>query len=188
MTDAFEVPPAEEVRHQSARNRQGREQPLPAEVVERFRTDLDRIARDAYSAYRQALDSGVARETARLLLPVAYYTQWYWKTNLHNLFHFLSLRLDAHAQEEIRLFAAEIAKLARLVAPVAFEAFEEFQLEGLGLGRREQKAIRALLDGQSPPSACEAAGLPLAKEDGTPMVSGEGVEFLEKLERIRTLD
>ena len=185
MTDEFEVPPPEEVRHQSTRSRQGRAEPLPPEVVDRFRTDLDRISKEAYVAYMRALEEGVARETARLLLPVAYYTQWYWKIDLWNLFHFLSLRLDPHAQEEIRLYAAEIAKIARVVCPVAFEAFEDFELRGLPLGRREQVAVRALLDGKPPEAACEIAGLPLRRDDGRPMTSGEGVEFLEKLERLR---
>ncbi len=188
MPEEFEVPEPEEVRHQSGRNRQGRGDPLPAEVVERFRSDLASVATQAYAAYARALDAGVARETARLLLPVAYYTQWYWKVNLHNLFHFLSLRLDAHAQEEIRLYAAEVAKLARVVCPVAFEAFEEFQVEGVALGRRERKAVRLLLEGKSPQEACAGAELPLTREDGRPMTTGEGVEFLEKLERIRTVD
>jgi thymidylate synthase (FAD) len=188
MSDEYEVPPADEVRHQSTRNRQGRGEPLPPEIVDRFRSDLDEVSKQAYAAYTRALEGGVARETARLVLPVAYYTQWYWKINLHNLFHFLSLRLDPHAQEEIRLYAAELARLAQLVAPVAFEAFEEFQIEGLSLGRREQQAIRALLEGKTPPEACAAAGLALTREDGRPLTSGEGVEFLEKLERIRGVD
>jgi thymidylate synthase (FAD) len=187
VPDEYEVPAAEEVRHQSTRNRQGRGAPLPSEVVERFRTDLEGISQTAYAAYSRALEAGVARETARLVLPVAYYTQWYWKVNLHNLFHFLSLRLDPHAQEEIRLYAAEVAKLARVVCPVAFEAFEEFQIEGLTFGRQERKALRALLEGKSATEACALAGLPLQREDGKPMVTGEGVEFLEKLERIRPL-
>ena len=188
VPDEYEVPPAEEVRHQSARNRQGRGDPLPSEVVERFRSDLDRVSKDAYSVYTRALEDGVARETARLVLPVAYYTQWYWKINLWNLFHFLSLRLDPHAQEEIRLYAAELAKIARLVAPVAYEAFEEFTLSGLTLSRREQVAVRALLSGRTPEVACSEAGLPLTREDGKPMTTGEGVEFLEKLARLRPSD
>jgi thymidylate synthase (FAD) len=186
VPDEFEVPPADEVRHQSTRNRQGRGDPLPAEIVDRFRTDLDRVAKDAYSVYTHAIEDGVARETARLVLPVAYYTQWYWKTDLWNLFHFLSLRLDPHAQEEIRLYAAEMAKIVRLVAPIAYEAFEEFTLSGLTLSRREQVAVRALLNGKTPEAACEEAGLALAREDGKPMTSGEGVEFLEKLARLRS--
>jgi thymidylate synthase (FAD) len=188
VPDEFELPPAEEVRHQSTRNRQGRGDPLPPEAVDRFRSDLETVSKEAYAAYARALEAGVARETARLLLPVAYYTQWYWKINLHNLFHFLSLRLDPHSQEEIRLYAAEVAKLAQVVCPVAFEAFEEFQVEGLTLGKRERKAMRALLEGKSPTEACESAGLPLTRDDGKPMSTGEGVEFLEKLERIRVLD
>ena len=186
VPDEFEIPPAEEVRHQSTRNRQGRGDALPTEVVEQFRTDLDHISKEAYSAYTRSLEAGVARETARLLLPVAYYTQWYWKADLWNLFHFLSLRLDPHAQEEIRLYAAEMAKVARLVAPVAYEAFEEFTLSGLSLSRREQVAVRSLLEGKTPEAACAAAGLPLAREDGKPMTSGEGVEFLDKLARLRS--
>jgi len=186
VPDEYEVPPVDEVRHQSTRNRQGRGDPLPADVVEQFRSDLDRVSKDAYAAYTRALEAGVARETARLLLPVAYYTQWYWKTDLWNLFHFLSLRLDPHAQEEIRLYAAEMAKIARLVAPTAYEAFEEFTLSGLTLSRREQVAVRALLAGKTPEVACSEAGLPLTRDDGKPMTSGEGVEFLEKLHRLRT--
>lgn len=186
VPDEYEVPPAEEVRHQSTRNRQGRGEALPEDVVERFRTDLDRISKDAYSAYSRALEEGVARETARLLLPVAYYTQWYWKCDLWNIFHFLSLRLDPHAQEEIRLYAAEMAKIVRLVAPVAYEAFEDFSLASVSLSRGELVAVRALLEGKTPEAACAAAGLPLTREDGKPMTSGEGVEFLEKLARIRS--
>jgi len=188
VPDEYEVPPAEEVRHQSTRNRQGRGGPLPADVVDRFRVDLDRISKDAYAVYTRSLEEGVARETARLLLPVAYYTQWYWKCNLWNLFHFLSLRLDPHAQEEIRLYAAEMARIVRLVTPTAYEAFEDFSLSGLTLSRGERVAIRALLDGKTPEAACVEAGLSLTRVDGKPMTSGEGVEFLEKLTRFRSPD
>lgn len=188
MTDEFEIPAPDEVRHQSSQNRQGRGDPLPTEVVDRFRTDLDRVSKAAYDAYTRALHDGVARETARLLLPVAYYTQWYWKTNLWNLFHFLSLRLDPHAQEEIRLYAAEVASLARAVCPVAFEAFDDFMLTGVALSRREQRAVRALLEGRTPEEACAQAGLELTRADGTPLKSGEGLEFLAKLEALRRLE
>jgi thymidylate synthase (FAD) len=188
VPDEYEVPPADEVRHQSERNRQGRGDPLPPDIVDRFRTELERVSKEAYATYSAALEAGVARETARLVLPVAYYTQWYWKTNLHNLFHFLSLRLDPHAQEEIRLFARAVDQLARVVAPVAFEAFDEFQREGLSLGRRERVAFRLLLDGKTPEAACEGAGLPLFREGGQRMKTGEGVEFLDKLERLRSAE
>lgn len=186
VPDEYELPPGQDVRQQSSRNRQGRGEPLPSGSAENFRADLERISKEAYAAYARALEAGVARETARMLLPVSYYTEWYWKINLHNLFHFLSLRLDPHSQDEIRLYAAEVAKLARLVAPVAFEAFEEFQVDSLELSRRERRAVRELLAGRTPEEACGLAGLPLKREDGRPMTSGEGVEFLQKLDRIRS--
>lgn len=185
VPDEFDLPGPDRVRAQSTRNRQGRGEALPEAAVERFRTELGRIQTEAYAAYQAALEAGVARETARLVLPLSAYTQWYWKVDLWNLFHFLSLRLDPHAQEEIRLFAAEMAALARTVVPVAYDAFEEYQLSGMSLTRREQVAVRALLAGASVPEACAKAELALEKEDGTPMKSGEGVEFLEKLARLR---
>ncbi|HEV2520337.1 MAG TPA: FAD-dependent thymidylate synthase [Thermoplasmata archaeon] len=185
VADEFDLPPLEDIRRQSEVNRQGRSEALPPEVAERFRSDLDRVSREAYRAYQSALSDGVARETARLVLPLAYYTEWYWKVNLWNLFHFLSLRLDPHAQEEIRRYAAAMADVARAVCPVAYEAFEDYALEGLSLSRRERVAVRALLEGADPPSACRTAGLSLTREDGSPRKSGEGVEFVAKLERIR---
>ena len=186
IPDEFDLPPPEDVRRQSGRNRQGRGEPLPADDVDAFRSGLDRISRDAYQVYTKALEAGLARETARLVLPLAYYTEWYWKIDLYNLFHFLSLRLDPHAQEEIRRYAAEMARIGRAVCPVAFEAFDEFTLDALTLSRREQRAVRALLEGATPEVACQQAGLPLTRDDGRPMTSGEGVEFLEKLDRLRS--
>ncbi len=185
VPDEYHLPAPGEVRRQSARNRQGRGEPLDLAVGESFRADLDRISKEAYQAYEKALSQGVARETARMLLPVSYYTQWYWKINLHNLFHFLGLRLDPHAQEEIRQYAAVVASLARTVAPTCYEAFEEFQLLGMRFSARELQAIRALLEGQDTTRACEVAGLALLREDGVPLKTGEGPEFLDKLSRIR---
>jgi thymidylate synthase (FAD) len=184
VPDEFDLPEPEDIRRQSKRNRQGRDEPLPAETAARFRSDLQRVSQEAYHAYRSALEAGVARETARLLLPLAYYTEWYWKIDLWNLLHFLSLRLDPHAQEEIRRYAAIVADITRALCPVAYEAFEEFELEGISLSRRERAAVRALLGGAAPRAACESAGLPLMRDDGKPMTTGEGVEFLEKLEKL----
>jgi thymidylate synthase (FAD) len=185
VPDEFDLPNPEAVRRQSTRSRQGRGEALQAATVEKFRTELERVSREAYAAYGEALEAGVAREIARMVLPLAYYTQWYWKIDLHNLFHFLSLRLDPQTQEETRLYAAEIAKIVRAVCPVAYEAFEDFALGSTSFSRKEQRALAALLNGATPEAACAAADLPLVREDGRPLTSGEGVEFLEKLERLR---
>jgi len=185
VPDEFDLPDRTSIRRQSTRNRQGREEELPTEVSEAFRTDLSRISAEAYAAYTNALNAGVARETARLVLPLATYTEWYWKIDLWNLLHFLDLRLDPHAQEEIRRYAAILATMVKAVTPVAYEAFEDFTLGGLSLTRPEQRAVRAILEGMSPEQACEAAGLSLMKSDGQRRTTGEAVEFLEKLARIR---
>jgi thymidylate synthase (FAD) len=185
VIDEFDLPAPEDVRRQSARNRQGRAERLPGDVADRFRADLERVSHDAYAAYTAALESGVARETARMVLPLAYYTQWYWKIDLWNLLHFLSLRLDAHTQEETRRYAAEFAKAVQAVCPIAYEAFQDFVMGSISLSAKERLAIRSLLSGSTPEQACQAAGLPLVRDDGKPMTTGEGVEFLEKLELIR---
>lgn len=185
VPDEFDLPPLEDIRRQSTRNRQGRAEPLPPEVAQRFRADLEQVSHEAYAAYSAALEAGVARETARMILPLAYYTQWYWKIDLWNLLHFLSLRLDAHSQEEIRVYAAELAKAVQAVCPIAYEAFEDFVLGSVSLSRKEGLAVRSLLAGATPEKACADAGLPLARDYGKPMTTGEGVEFLEKLDRIR---
>ncbi|MCI4318490.1 MAG: FAD-dependent thymidylate synthase, partial [Thermoplasmata archaeon] len=185
VPDEFDLPEPASIRRQSARNRQGRDEALPPETSEAFRSELSRISTEAFTAYAKALDAGVARETARLVLPLSTYTEWYWKIDLYNLMHFLSLRLDAHSQEEIRQYAAILARMVEAVAPVAYEAFEDFTLGGMHLTRPEQRAVRALLGGATPEAACEAAGLPLKKPDGTVRATGEGIEFMAKLERIR---
>lgn len=185
VPDEFHLPEPEDIRAQSQRNRQGRGDALPTPAVTAFRADVERISQDAYRSYEKALEQGVARELARILLPVNLYTQWYWKTDLHNLLHFLSLRLDPHAQEEIRRFAQAMVPSVRAVAPVAYEAFEDFVLHSENLSRRERVAVRHLLDGKTFEEACRGAGLPLTRPDGAPMKSGEGVEFQEKLDRIR---
>ena len=187
VPDEFDLPKPEDVRRQSVRNRQGRDETLPSDVSDAFLDDLRRIQEASYAAYTRALDGGVARETARMLLPLSAYTEWYWKIDLHNLLHFLALRLDPHAQEEIRRYAAVMAEMVRLVTPVAYEAFQDYTLEGLTLSRAEQEAVGQMLGGSDPSAACAAAGLELLKSDGTPRLTGEGPEFLEKLARIRRL-
>src|SRR3982750_4304308 len=81
------------------------------------------------------MNKGVSRELARIALPVSVYTEWYWKIDLHNLFHFLSLRMDPHAQQEIRDYANAMFELIRPIVPIAAEAFLDYHLGGLHLPR-----------------------------------------------------
>jgi thymidylate synthase (FAD) len=182
LPDEYELPRQESVRAQATRNRQGRsDEMLPPETVEEFRTGVKHLSDEAYGFYQRSLTHGVAREIARIVLPVGVYTEWYWKMDLHNLFHFLELRLDEHAQEEMRQYANAIAGIVKQVVPVAYEAFEDYILESETFSRTELTALSAVLKGNSKEDACREAGLPLVREDGTPIRSGEGVEFLEKL-------
>ncbi|HWP34869.1 MAG TPA: FAD-dependent thymidylate synthase [Thermodesulfobacteriota bacterium] len=147
--DEFYLPPLEDIRAQSTRNRQGRAaEPLPEGEARRIRDELEADQRDAYARYRSYLERGVARELARINLPVSLLTSWYWKIDLHNLFHFLKLRLDPHAQHEIRLYAQAIARYVRAVAPVAYEAFEEHVLYAARFSRTELAALRRMLRGE----------------------------------------
>jgi thymidylate synthase (FAD) len=99
-----------------------------------------------YGNYEELIEKGIARELARINLPLSLYTEWYWQIDLHNLFHFLGLRLDQHAQYEIRQYAKVLAQCAQAVAPLAYGAFEEFVLHGARMSRRELKAIRKMLE------------------------------------------
>lgn len=91
---------------------------------------------------------GLARELARMVLPTNYYTQWYWKIDLQNLLHFISLRLDAHAQYEIRVYAEKIAEIVKLWVPYAYEAFEDYRINATQLSSIEKEIIQQLLNGK----------------------------------------
>jgi thymidylate synthase (FAD) len=93
---------------------------------------------------------GIARELARINLPVSFYTQWYWKIDLHNLLRFIALRADPHAQHEIRVYAEALAGLTKLWVPDVYEAFVDYQLEGASLSRMEVEALKRLLRGETP--------------------------------------
>jgi len=99
-----------------------------------------------YALYRELLEHGVAREIARCVLPLTMYTEWYWKIDLHNLFHFLALRMDAHAQLEVRTVGEAMATFVRPHVPYAWEAFRESRLEGTFLTGAETEALRPVDD------------------------------------------
>ena len=104
MPDRFYVPSLDNVRQQSLTNRQGGVEPVDMGTAQEFLDYLERCHQQ-YVEYEKLLEKGVSRELARLGLPVNVYTEWYWKCDLHNLLHFLSLRMDEHAQQEIRDYA-----------------------------------------------------------------------------------
>ncbi len=142
VPDRFYRPSVEAVRAQSSSNRQGGDGLVDAGTAEEFLQLLDR-AEGLYKDYLGLTEKGVAREMARAALPVSVYTEWYWKCDLHNLFHFLSLRMDPHAQYEIRVFADAMYELMKPIVPISCEAFEDYRLGAMHLTKLEVEAIRS---------------------------------------------
>jgi len=160
MRDEFYLPEAREVRRQSVVNKQGRsDDEVPLELQERTLELLQTGQADAYAGYQELLDEDVARELARINLPLSLYTEMYWQIDLHNLFHFLRLRLDAHAQAEIRVYAEVMAELARTVAPLAYEAFEEHLLYAKTFSRSELELLLGALDREGLGRSLTTSGL-----------------------------
>ena len=181
----FYTPPAANFAHQSSVNNQGR-QDLPTAADKEAQRDLlaersgrqdlpaaadlyraavtrwERLRENSADAYGWLLRADVARELARIDLPLSTYTQWYWKIDLHNLLHFLRLRVDAHAQWEIREYGRVMAGMLQRVAPLAFEAWLDYDVLGARLSAGERKALAALL---------HADGDTLAVRDGASSLS-----------------
>lgn len=148
MKDEFYVPEPAQVRFQSESNKQGRsDEALPPDAAAAAIETMREEQRQVYANYQGLLEKNVARELARSNLPLSLYTEWYWQIDLHNLFHFLRLRLDPHAQYEIRVYAEAMAQCARAVAPLAYEAFEEHILGSVTFSRAECEALSRLLAG-----------------------------------------
>ena len=141
VPDRFYRPSVESVRKQSTSNRQGGEESIEVATAEEF-IGLLEDSEKLYARYLELTEQGVARELARAALPVSLYTEWYWKCDLHNLFHFLSLRMDSHAQQEIRVYADAIYELIKPIVPVSAEAFEQYRLNGMFLTSLEVDALR----------------------------------------------
>ena len=146
---------------QSGSNRQGRDDALSDEEADRALSRINWISRNAYGVYENLLNEdesgarkdpdrvGLARELARAALPVNYYTQFYWKIDLHNLLHFLSLRADAHAQHEIRAYAEAILdKVVMRWVPETYQAFQDYRINAASLSAGALAAVRRMVEGK----------------------------------------
>ncbi|MES2764614.1 MAG: FAD-dependent thymidylate synthase [Bacteroidota bacterium] len=176
MRDEFYIPDLEQIRPQSTMNKQGRsDEALPTEKAQQIADNLETSQKELYAEYRGMLEDDVARELARINLPLSMYTEWYWKIDLHNLFHFLRLRLDDHAQYEIRVYGEAIAEIVKEVVPHAWEAFEDYILHSAKFSRPELLALKSLLKDERPSMEDLAA---------VGLKTREAREFLEKLDSL----
>jgi thymidylate synthase (FAD) len=155
----YYLPTPENLAKQSVVNNQGRGEVLDAETAARVLGLLQADAEATYGHYEDMLgdEIGLARELARMNLTLNTYTQWYWKTDLHNLFHFLRLRADSHAQYEIRVYAEEMLKLVEAWVPLSCKAFRDYRLGAVTLSAGMLEAVKRMLAGET--VTAESAGL-----------------------------
>ncbi len=157
-------------RIQSDLNRQGSEgvvDPAVGEELTREEAELHRLSRETYES---RLKKGVAREQARKDLPLSTYTEAYWKIDLHNLLHFLRLRMDDHAQIEIRSYANVIGdEIVSRWCPIAWEAFVDYRLKSLSLSRIEAEVMKALIEGRHTDAMKTATDVGFLNKDGSPI-------------------
>jgi len=164
MASEFYVPAAEDIALQSEDNKQGRQnEPVSAELAKEIQDIISAEQTRVYETYTKLLDMGLAREIARINLPLSLYTEWYWTMDLHNLFHFLRLRMDAHAQKEIRVYADAIFEIVKKITPMAAEAFEKHLLTGVSLSGSELEAVRIMTGGGECPLKGRAKEILFAK-------------------------
>jgi thymidylate synthase (FAD) len=147
----FYIPAPEHLNAQSVINNQGRGAVLEGEEAAKVLDILKSDSNRAYDNYEQMISDegqdGLARELARMNLPANIYTQWYWKVDLHNLFHFLRLRADSHAQYEIRVYADAICKVVADWVPAAYSAFEDYRMGGANLSGKGVECLKRMLAG-----------------------------------------
>jgi thymidylate synthase (FAD) len=146
VPDDYHMP--EVWRGQAKINKQGSEGVVTHGIKLFYGAKVDFVAEEAaFAEYQGRLASGVAREQARGCLPLSTYTEFVWKMDLHNLMHFLKLRLDSHAQEETRLFAQAVASIVKQLFPISWEAFEDYSLNAITLSVEDQRRLSSLLSG-----------------------------------------
>ena len=172
MKDKFYIPDVERIGKQSKSNKQGTGAALTQYDAAFVQKRIETISYQSYQEYaewtnEEGLD--IARETARMILPVNVYTEWYWKTDLHNLFHVIHQRADGHAQWEIQQYAKAMLEIIKPIVPVSVEAFFDYRMNARTFSAQEMEIVRHAL-----------ARLDTSEKLGE-LSDGEWREFLEKL-------
>jgi len=179
----FYKPDHEQFAYQSRLNNQGREtDPAPGDL---YRSAIDRweqLRAGAADSYGWLLSEDVARELARIDLPLSTYTQWYWKIDLHNLLHFLRLRVDSHAQWEIQEYGRVMAGMLQRVAPLSYEAWMDYEVLGARLSAGELEVLRSLLRADAESESIRAEGIATKEDLGAAGLAPREIrELLDKL-------
>jgi len=182
LDNEFYIPSPDQLGAQSTSNRQGRGDLLSHEQSQHVLRLLREDAEQVYAHYEEMLNEDIegnildpskdklARELARINLSVNFYTQWYWKIDLHNLMHFLALRADSHAQYEIRVYAEVMLEILKSWVPFTYEAFIQYRKEGARFSKNGVATLKKLLKGQK------------VTQEESEMTKREWQEFSEMLE------
>jgi len=183
LDNEFYVPSPDQLGVQSVANRQGRGEVLEGEEAARVLELLRSDAEQTYAHYQEMLNEdedgnllyesrkGLARELARMNLTLGFYTQWYWKTDLHNLLHFLSLRADAHAQWEIRAYAEVMLETVQRWVPAVYGAFMDYRMGAASLSAKGLAVVKRMLAGEA------------VKQESSGLSKREWRELMATLER-----
>lgn len=146
IKDEFYVPEIDQVCEQSKGNKQGRDKPLSQDIANNIQEKIREHGENSFATYDDFLSNNMARELARGVLPQSTYTEMYWKIDLHNLLHFLSLRADIHAQEEIRVYALQMLEIVKKWVPLAYNAFVNYRQKAITFSGLELEKIAKTLD------------------------------------------
>ncbi|MFP3020134.1 MAG: FAD-dependent thymidylate synthase [Wolbachia sp.] len=149
LDNEFYIPKPEQIAKQSDNNKQGSGEAFDPDTSKEIIDSLTNDSNLVYSHYEKFIEQGLAREIARTNLTLNYYTQFYWKIDLHNLLHFLKLRADKHAQYEIRVYAEVMLDIIKKWVPLAYNAFVEYCLESACISRTGLEIIRKLIKGEN---------------------------------------
>ena len=154
MPEEFYIPEVNNLRTQSKINTQGSDGTIDAEKAQTIIDQFTAECESDFKLYREFLDNGVVREQARMVIPLNTYTEWYWKIDLHNLMHFLDLRCDSHAQQEIRVYADAILELIKPLVPWTIEAWQDYSAyrNGLMLTGFEVAQLRRIISEKQLPA------------------------------------
>lgn len=156
VTDEFFVPDVSEICEQSKTNHQGRDKVIDSDVASGIRDDISNVSGAALSKYKEFLSNhNMTRELARGVLPQSMYTEMYWKIDLHNLIHFLSLRADSHAQKEIRVYALAMLDILKLWVPLTYDAFMNYKKDSLSFSKLELSKLKEMLNPEKVKQFCE---------------------------------
>lgn len=183
MDKEFYIPVPEQLASQSRLNHQGRGDVLEGAEAQRVLELLKQDSIQVYGHYEEMLNmdsdekildekkSGLARELARMNLSLNYYTQWYWKIDLHNLLHFLSLRADSHAQYEIRVYAEAMLEVLKAWVPITYAAFMDYRVGGASFSAKGLAVVKRMIAGEQ------------VSQEQSGMSKGEWREFMAVLEK-----